>query len=61
MSPFNTLTNWSNSSIEADLTTLPTLVKRNSSGSGLPFSSKASLIVLNLIILNGSEFKPGRF
>ncbi len=38
----------------------PIFVSRTLSGSGLPFSSKASRMVLNLMILNGIALYPVR-
>src|SRR5690606_12847678 len=60
ISPFNTLKNCGNSSIESFLINFPNDVNLSSSGKKLPFASLLSFIVLNLISLNIFSFLPGR-
>ena len=59
ISPFSTLISCGSSSILVLLTNLPTLVSRFASDNNLPFSSRSSVIVLNLITLNILTFLPG--
>ena len=60
ISPFSTLINCGNSSMENERTIFPIFVKRATSGNKLPSASLSSVIVLNLIILKILAPLPGR-
>ena len=60
ISPFNTLINCGNSSMERERTILPIFVRRSASGNKFPPESRSSVIVLNFMALNIRAFFPGR-
>ena len=60
MSPFSTLMSCGSSSMLVERTNLPTVVRRCASGSSLPFSSRSSVMVLNLMTLKILPSLPGR-